>query len=74
MRGRGFESGITDEYLAGLNELYEEWINSFDLAPVLTVPGDRLDFVADSRDLDAIVRNIEHRLRDKQGSLFPVDM
>lgn len=73
-RGRDFEAGIPDEYLSGLNRLYEEWIDGFDLAPVLVVPGDRLDFVAESRDLDSIVRTIECRLRDKQGNLFPVGM
>ncbi len=73
-RGRDFEASISDEYLAGLNRLYEEWIDGFDLAPVLVVPGDRLDFVAESKDLDSIVRTIEGRLRDKQGSLFPVGM
>lgn len=73
-RGRGFESDIADGYLADLNRLYESWIESFDLAPVLVVPGDRLDFVADSADLDSIARTVEECLRDKQGSLFPVDM
>jgi len=73
-RGRDFEASISDEYLAGLNRLYEEWIDGFDLAPVLVVPGDRLDFVAESKDLDSIVRTIECRLRDKQGNLFPVGM
>lgn len=73
-RGRDFEASIPDEYLAGLNRLYEEWIEGFDLAPVLVVPGDRLDFVAESRDLDSIVRTIDCRLRDKQGNLFPVGM
>jgi len=74
LRGRGFEASIPDEYLAGLNRLYEEWLEGFDLAPVLVVPGDRLDFVAESRDLKAIVRTIEERLRDRQGALFPIDM
>ncbi len=73
-RGRDFETGLPDEYLSGLNRLYEEWIDGFELAPVLIVPGDRLDFVAESRDLDAIVRTIEGRLSDRQGTLFPVGM
>ena len=34
----------------------------------------RLDFVAESKDLDSIVHTIERRLRDKQGTLFPVGM
>jgi len=70
-RGRDFETRITDAYLARLNELYEEWIASFTLAPVLPVPADRLDFVRDSRDLDLIVTTVVERLRGRQGVLFP---
>ena len=73
-RGRGFEAEIPSEYLESLNILYEEWIEGFTLAPVLVVPGDRLDFVEESRDLEAIISTIEHRLRDKQGNLFPLGM
>ncbi len=74
MRGRGFEAAISAEYLAGLNVLYESWIEGFELAPVLVVPGDRLDFVAESRDLETIAGTVENRLRDRQGSLFPFGM
>jgi deoxyadenosine/deoxycytidine kinase len=73
-RGRDFEATISEAYLEGLNALYESWIEGFDLAPVLVVPGDRLDFVAESRDLEAIVASVEDRLRDSQGSLFPFGM
>jgi deoxyadenosine/deoxycytidine kinase len=73
-RGRDFEAAIPDDYLAGLNRLYDEWIESFDLAPILVVPGDRLDFVAESRDLEIIVSTVKERLRDRQGNLFPFDM
>ena len=73
-RAREFEASISDEYLAGLNALYEEWIESFDLAPVLVVPGDRFDFVEESRDFKAIACTVADRLRDKQGALFPYGM
>lgn len=73
-RGRGFESGIGREYLEGLNELYEEWISGFRLAPVLVVPSDRVDFVTDAAALGEIVATVEERLRDKQGLLFPYGM
>ncbi len=73
-RGRGFEAAIPDEYLSDLSRLYESWIEGFDLAPVLVVPGDRMDFVAESRDLEAIAATVEDRLRDRQGSLFPFGM
>ena len=73
-RGRDFEAKIPDSYLQGLNTLYEEWIQSFTLAPVLSVPGDRLDFVEDSHDLEAIVSTVRRRLQDKQTMLFPYEM
>ncbi|HWP68582.1 MAG TPA: deoxynucleoside kinase [Rectinemataceae bacterium] len=73
-RARDFEANIPDAYLEGLNRLYEEWIQSFTLAPVLTIPGDRLDFVEDSDDLAAIAAAVRKRLQDKQTMLFPYDM
>ena len=73
-RGRGFEALIPGEYLEGLGRLYESWIEGFELAPVLIVPGDKLDFVAEGNDLEAIARSVEDRLADKQGSLFPLGM
>ena len=71
LRGREFESRISDEYLERLNALYEEWIAGFVLSPVLVVPSDRMDFVKDSTDLDRIVATVEERLRGHQGMLFP---
>ncbi len=69
-RGRGFEAGISEEYLGQLNALYEEWIAGFTLAPVLSVPSDRLDFVQDRKDLRRITTVVEERLRGGQGLLF----
>ena len=73
-RGRDFELGIPDSYLLGLNRFYEEWIGSFTLAPILTIPGDRLDFVEESRDLESIAATVKKRLSDRQASLFPFEM
>jgi len=41
LRGREFETRISDEYLGRLNVLYEEWIGVFTLSPVLVIPSDR---------------------------------
>ncbi|MGA2614600.1 MAG: deoxynucleoside kinase [Spirochaetia bacterium] len=73
-RGRSIEADISDEYLERLNGLYEQWIARFDIAPVLIVPSDRLDFVEDSRDLHAIVSTIQKQLHGRQGLLFPEEV
>lgn len=73
-RARDFETSIPESYLLGLNSLYEEWIQGFTLAPVLTIPGDRFDFVEDSRDLFAICATVKKRLHDPQNLLFPYEM
>jgi len=72
-RGRGIESGITADYLTLLNQLYEEWIPSFDLCPVLTVPSDRLDFVRHERHLNTISERILDRLWGREEIVFPDD-
>ncbi|MGC8781281.1 MAG: deoxynucleoside kinase [Anaerolineae bacterium] len=70
LRGRSFERNISAEYLAALNALYESWMQSFTLCPVLAVPADRLDFVHDSSHLDLIVRKIEEKLAGKEEVIF----
>ncbi len=65
-RGRPFERRITPEYLGQLNELYEAWIGRFNLCPVLTIPSDRLDFVANSHHLDLIVEKVLEKLQGRE--------
>lgn len=69
-RGRHYERRITTEYLSQLNTLYEEWITSFSLCPVLTVPADDLDYVAHSRHLELIVEKIQEKLTGKEEVIF----
>jgi deoxyadenosine/deoxycytidine kinase len=69
-RGRVYERQITPEYLEQLAELYEAWISRFSLCPVLTVPADDLDYVANSRHLDLIVRKIQEKLTGKEEVIF----
>ncbi len=70
LRGRDYERQITPEYLAQLNELYEDWINNFSLCPVLSVPADDLDYVAHPSHLDLIVKKIEDKLTGKEEVIF----
>ncbi len=69
-RGRDYEQGISVEYLQQLNELYEEWIGSFSLCPVLAVPADDLDYVAHSNHLDLIVSKVQEKLTGKEEVVF----
>lgn len=70
LRGREYEKAIAPEYLAQLNSLYEEWIADFKLCPVLVVPADRLDYVANGDHLDLIMAKIQEKLRGEQLVLF----
>ncbi len=69
-RGREYEKNIAPDYLARLNILYDEWLADFALCPVLIVPADRLDFVANSQHLDLIAQKIQEKLRGEQLVLF----
>jgi deoxyadenosine/deoxycytidine kinase len=70
LRGRDFESGMSVEYIKQLNALYEEWIDGFEICPVLSVPADRLDFVLHSDHLDLITDKVQAKLRGDQLVLF----
>jgi deoxyadenosine/deoxycytidine kinase len=69
-RGREFERNISAEYLAQLNELYNEWMCRFNLCPVLTVPADDLDYVHNSLHLELIVGKIQEKLSGKEEVVF----
>ena len=69
-RDRTFERSIADDYLDRLNGLYEDWMEHFSLCPVLTIPADRLDFVANSDHLDLVTDRILERLRGREVVSF----
>jgi len=69
-RGRDFERQITPQYLEQLNTLYEQWITSFSLCPVLTVPSDDLDYVAHTSHLDMIAAKVQEKLTGKDEVVF----
>ena len=60
-RGRDYERTIPEEYLAALNQLYEEWVGSVKDVPVLTLPGDELDFVENPEDRRWVYQQLEVR-------------
>ncbi len=70
-RAREMESGITEEYLALLEAFYEDWMHTFDICPVLTIPSDDLDFVNKPGHLDIVVQRIQDKLAGKEVLVFP---
>jgi len=70
-RAREMESGITADYLALLENFYDEWIAAFDFCPVLTIRTDDLDFVHEPKHMDTVVNRIHDKLAGKEELRFP---
>ena len=70
-RARSMESGINADYLQLLETFYDDWMNSFDLCPVLTIRTDDLDFVHKAQHLDQVVRIIQDKLTGREEVVFP---
>ena len=69
-RARNIETGIDEGYLALLDSFYQEWIDSFDLCPVLTIRSDDLDFVHKTQHLDIVVQRIKEKLSGREEMVF----
>jgi deoxyadenosine/deoxycytidine kinase len=65
-RSRNMETGITPEYLTLLDSFYTEWLNAFDLCPVLTIRTDDLDYVHQQKHLDTVIERIQDKLAGKE--------
>ncbi len=72
-RARAIESGITSDYLSLLESFYDDWMQTFDICPVLTIRTDDLDFVHKPRHLDIVVQRIQDKLAGKEVVIFPPD-
>jgi deoxyadenosine/deoxycytidine kinase len=72
-RGRDYERTITEDYLTGLNNLYEQWIENFTLCPVLAVPADALDYVSHSGHLKLIIEKVQDKLMGKEEVVFEAE-
>ena len=60
-RGREYEQGISLDYLAGLNSLYENWIDSYK-GKLLIIDGDGMDFENRPEDFASITDRIDAML------------
>lgn len=70
-RGREIENGITADYLSLLESFYTDWMATFDLCPVLTIPSEQLDFVNKPHHLDIVVGHIQDKLAGREDVVFP---
>lgn len=71
-RDRSYERTISASYLSELNELYEDWIEGFEMCPVLIVPCDNLDYVAKPQHLAMIIEKINEILTGKAEVRFQI--
>jgi len=69
-RARDIETGISADYLSLLETFYSDWMQAFDLCPVLTIRTDDLDFVHKPKHLDIVVNRIQERLAGKEEVIF----
>jgi deoxyadenosine/deoxycytidine kinase len=69
-RGRDYERRISADYLRQLNTLYEEWIASFSLCPVLTISTSDLNYVSEPQHLETILDKIHEKLSGKETVSF----
>lgn len=65
-RARNMETGISSEYLMLLDSFYNEWLDSFDLCPVLTIQTDDLDYVHQPMALEVVVERIRVKIGGKE--------
>lgn len=69
-RARNIETNINPDYLALLDNFYEEWMQSFDTCPVLTIHTGDMDYVNKPRHLDLVVERIQNKLSGKEEVVF----
>ncbi len=60
-RGRDYEKGIRIDYLTGLNEKYEKWINAYD-GNLLVIDADHIKFGNNPEDFSKVCDMIDARL------------
>lgn len=69
-RARSIEGGIDIDYLRLLDGFYEEWMQSFDVCPILTIRSDDLDFVHKKQHLDVVVQHIQDKFSSRDEVIF----
>ena len=61
-RNRPFEEGVQPEYLAHLNELYEEWIAQYELGPVMICEVNSVGYMDAQEEIAEVVNGVMEHL------------
>ena len=61
-RGREFELSISDEYLANLNRLYDDFAHQYLEGTMITIDVNDLDFEANSEDFEVVLKEVNEVL------------
>jgi deoxyadenosine/deoxycytidine kinase len=56
-----------------LESFYDDWMDTYDICPVLTIRTDDLDFVNKARHLDIVVKRIQDTLAGREELVFPTE-
>jgi deoxyguanosine kinase len=71
-RGRSYERNMERAYIHELGRAYDEFFAGYTGAPVLTLPAETLDFVANPDDLRLVVEQIHSALGLEYQPLLPL--
>jgi len=71
-RGRPYEQTIPPAYLEQLDRHYEEWIERYDLSPLLVVETDEVDLIGEKAELEGIADRVQRRLEATVGFSLPL--
>lgn len=69
-RGRDYERKVDPNYLLELSNLYDRWAETFNLAPILCVKTDHINFVEDDKALEKLAKDILSAIPHQPLPLF----
>jgi deoxyadenosine/deoxycytidine kinase len=64
-RGRAYETGLSDDYLARISNMYDEYLNTIDI-PVIMVDTTAHDFREDGISINALKHLLDNNLQTKR--------
>ncbi|MFQ5432812.1 MAG: deoxynucleoside kinase [Nitrospinota bacterium] len=66
MRGRDFESGISEKYIKEVNEAYHRFFFRYDKGPMLQVNTNEIDFVKNKEDFQKLLDKISSPVKGRE--------